>query len=176
MTQQQAPSPDYRICDYVNLGSYETNALGVIPCPGCEDLFLAEPGERLCEACAQYDADDRAAAQRFLADVKTLPQRSGGMNDPRFILCEECGEEAGSYTGYADHLDGKAAHCTHCDTYGCYSLDGDESGAQIRFRKYTVAELHKNDLVGTKVCVECLGDCQAGTELNEHGVCKRCSS
>jgi hypothetical protein len=145
---QHAPSPDYSIAEaYVDWT--------ILFCCDCADLCLTTGGDRRCEPCQQYHLDEVASLKRALlespaATVALLRsmgagseaiKRTGGLNDPGDILCRECGESAGEYVGYVDHLDGKAAVCPHCATHGKIVVDDDEGAATIYFRAFTPKEL-----------------------------------
>lgn len=126
-----------------------------IVCRECGDteiqfVPIAEVAERIrrqrCDECqAQYEDERRGDARRAvdaaMTQLLTMPSRSRGPNDERSILCDECGEEAGTYIGYVDHLDGKAAYCPHCQTHGKIVVGDDEGSAWVRFRAYTAKEL-----------------------------------
>lgn len=141
-SHQHAPSPDYSISEYeypagahsVNLGSYDTAALTVRYCLGCDDLCLTAGNDKKCDACLQYDADELAAAKRaaLTRALLTIERRP----DYHDIMCRECGEETGlTYNGYADALDGMEATCAACLTPGVVVVDSDDEGhASIYFR------------------------------------------
>jgi len=141
---QHAPSPDYR--------SYETQTLVTLDCIDCGDPCLVFTGATRCDTCEAEHKSELATATRLLiersgqmiasalggdpADVELVPyrvevtpitQRSGGMNDPREILCEGCGEVAGTYTGSPDSLDGLRT-MGECGCFGVYDVDQDDEG------------------------------------------------
>lgn len=137
-----APSPDYAIAAL----SYSTDDLTVRHCCDCGDICLTVGDAVRCDPCQATHLDELATAKRVLdaagvwaVAVKHLQRpgqqgRSGGMNDPREILCEECGECALTYTGNGDSLDRAKHNCDSCGTIGVIDVDQDDDGhVRVRF-------------------------------------------
>jgi len=144
----------------------------IATCPDCQDLSLeftnypcralADGLQLQCETCAQYQRDEEAAKHRAAVGTVNLalaaglvPGRiqTGGMNDERYVPCDECGDTAVTYAAdvHAQALDGKAACCESCRTVGKIVLDDDEGQAFLMFRAYTqreLAELAALDMLG----------------------------
>jgi hypothetical protein len=152
MSHQHAPSMDYR--------SYETTELTVRHCGDCGDICLTEGKSTRCDTCETTHQDELATAKRLLAKHARLvvteafrkpldahdapipqlvvsrepwPTRSGGMNDPREILCDDCGECAATYTGCVDSLDGTRGNCESCNAPGTILVDDDEGHHSVAF-------------------------------------------
>lgn len=146
---QAAPSPDYSVFSDSTVPSGDLQTI-TITCRDCGDtelqfVQLSEVVDRIrrqrCDECQEsYDekrhAQARAAVNAAL-DMTVRRDRECPIN------CDECGEEVGSFVGYADHLDGKAGKCPHCHTFGKIVVGDDEGSAHIRFRAYTAAELRQ---------------------------------
>lgn len=136
---------------HIQLLSYDTEALIVTKCPDCHDLILTESILDRCEACAQYDADTRASAERAVVAAldraivreteRTAAKKRALLTvnrspDYRDITCRECGEASGlTFTGPVDALDGNEGTCGECLTPGVVVVDSDDEGhATIYFR------------------------------------------
>lgn len=176
MTTQHAPSPDYSSSEgYLDIAVRE--------CPDCGDLIMTIGDEDRCEACVQYQTDEAAAFARdnsnsiglfaLIATMKSAPldlNKSGGMNDERTIMCDECGVDAVHYSCCVDDLDGKACECLSCGEVGKVYVDQDDEGrVYARFRSYNTAELDALAAEG-KACTECL----SLAAVNDDGVCNEC--
>lgn len=160
-----APSPDYQQHDDLQPVQIDCRDCGDVE---IQFVPLAEVADRIrrqrCDECQETHTDEVQTAKRVVrahrdiiiskalgAAEQPLPQmvvnrevwpsRSRGPNDERSILCDECGEEAGTFIGYVGHLDGKAAVCPHCQTHGKIVVGDDEGSAHIRFRAYTAKEI-----------------------------------
>lgn len=176
MSHQHAPSPDYT--------SHESVDWTVRHCTDCGDICLtASPEQGRCDTCEAAHRDELATAKRLLQQHARLvvtegfrkpldahdapipqlvvnhepwPTRSGGMNDPREILCEACGECALTYTGNADALDGTIGECESCAQAGVVDVDQDEGTTTVRFLR------------------RC-GECFEPGALDEQGICNECN-
>ena len=127
---QHAPSPDYSLNEHVDWT--------VRHCVDCGDICLTEtPEQGRCDTCQAEHKSELATAERLLQKharpmiVQSL--RSGGMNDPREILCDGCGEVAVTYTGNADSLERRILR-GDCGCKGCVDVDQDDDGiVRVRF-------------------------------------------
>lgn len=134
MNHQHAPSPDYSIGG----PTYHTDDLTVLTCCDCGDLCMVFTGAKRCDPCLQQHLDELATAKRLLAENRSTVlvsafQPSGGMNDPREILCDSCGEVAVTYTGCADSLDRNYLR-GDCGCTGSIDVDQDDEGVvRVRF-------------------------------------------
>lgn len=146
--RQHAPSPDY--------GSGTTPEAPYVDlqirfCCECGDLCLTDAGCPRCDTCQAEHLDEVAIAHRVVKQHRNIiiakaldgtpapvpqlvcnksvwPSRSGGMNDPRGLTCEECGDVACWYVGSVDPLDGIHETCASCGTAGRISVDQDDEG------------------------------------------------
>lgn len=84
--------------------------------------------EAFCRETAEMMGGDPATivADRDHYKIK-IETRSGGMNDPREILCEACGECAVTYTGNVDSLDRRVC-VGECGHAGVVDIDQDDEG------------------------------------------------
>jgi hypothetical protein len=73
-------------------------------------------------------------SRRVLSEPVPDTWRSGGMNDPREIMCDTCGDCAATYTGCVDPLDGRPATCESCGTVGKISVGDDDGSVWVELR------------------------------------------
>lgn len=143
-SHQHAPSPDYQLHD--DLQPVE------ITCRDCGDTeiqfvpfdeVVARINRQRCDECQEEQDSERAAKRAVSQAVVGRLLDMSVMRQPyeQSIHCDACGEEVGTFTGYVDHLDGKAGVCPHCGTVGKLSVGDDEGSAYIRFRAYTEQEI-----------------------------------
>jgi hypothetical protein len=152
MTQQHAPSINYSLHDTVNWT--------VRYCGDCGDPCLTTGDTDRCDPCQAIHLDELATLKRTVGEqVKAVLcssfANSGGMNDPREILCSACGECAATHTGFP--TDGATGVCPHCKSAGRIDVDQDDDGnTTVRF---------------LAICAECL---EPGA-LDAKGVCNECN-
>lgn len=154
MSHQLSPVPDY--------SGHEDLQPVQITCRDCGDtelqfVALNEVADRIrrqrCDECQDEHVSEVAIAKRTVAVNREAilrsvlaPLETRSRTDERSILCDECGEEVGTYVGFVDHLDGKAMQCTHCKTFGKVVVGDDEGLATVKFRGYTARELAVREL------------------------------
>lgn len=171
MSAQHAPAPDYSLHEHVTWT--------IRACADCGDICLTT-GEDRCLTCLDVHRDELETCKRVLRQrlgavlsdaFASFRARSGGMNDPRELLCDECGEVAFTYTGSIDPLDGTQGQCESCGCKGRIDVDQDDEGhATVRFVRLRGADLDAAAEAG-EVCKECL---EAGG-LDDDGICNECN-
>lgn len=133
-TRQLSPSPDYGLHEHVDWT--------VRHCCDCGDICMtASPEEGRCDTCKAEHDDEKRTAARLLVDAATrailahperslVRPRSGGMNDPRHIYCDGCGEVAVTFTGEPASLT-PGEMFGECTCWGRLSIERDDEGHTV---------------------------------------------